>query len=89
MIKTIEAGRVVYSTAGHDKGKKYIVLKALDNGFALVTDGKSHKMDNPKRKNIKHLNTCDKVFDEIDIKSDKNKLNNSVILNWLAGLEKR
>ncbi|MDR3149787.1 MAG: KOW domain-containing RNA-binding protein [Oscillospiraceae bacterium] len=42
------------STAGHDAGILYLII-GEDKGKFLLTDGKHHKLQNPKRKNPKHL----------------------------------
>ena len=45
---------IVISTAGHDKGRPYIVLKR-DGAFLLLVDGKTRKLTNPKGKSLKHV----------------------------------
>lgn len=47
---------VVKSIAGHDKNKLYCVI-SLNKDFALLVNGKTKKMRNPKRKKLKHLET--------------------------------
>jgi ribosomal protein L14E/L6E/L27E len=46
-------GLLVKSVAGHDKG--YFVIVKTENNFVYLANGKSRKLDNPKRKNIKHI----------------------------------
>lgn len=46
-------GLLVKSVAGHDKG--YFVIIKTENNFVYLANGKSRKLDNPKRKNIKHI----------------------------------
>jgi len=48
-------GTVVVSLMGHDKGRKYLVIKILDAEFVLVADGKYRTMAKPKKKRFKHL----------------------------------
>lgn len=48
------AGRVVISSAGHDKGRLMLVVGA-DGGRLLVADGKERKLAHPKQKNLKHV----------------------------------
>lgn len=45
---------IVYSAAGHDKGRPYLVLQR-DGAFLLLVDGKTRKLANPKRKSQKHV----------------------------------
>lgn len=42
------------SKAGHDKGKVYGVM-AKENDFLYLADGQSRKIDNPKKKKVKHV----------------------------------
>ena len=44
---------IVKSTAGRDKGKFFFVLK-VEGDFLLLADGKTRKIENPKRKKRKH-----------------------------------
>lgn len=48
-------GDIVYSTAGRDEGKYYVVMKTEDV-FAYVCDGRKRKCDRPKKKKFKHIN---------------------------------
>ena len=50
-----KVGRVVYSKLGRDKGKYYVIYEVLENGYVTIVDGDIRKLDNPKKKNIKHL----------------------------------
>ena len=54
-------GNVVVSLQGRDKGKLYLVTNQDKNTLSLV-DGYTHKLKNPKKKNIKHtkyVKNCD------------------------------
>ncbi len=44
---------IVFSLAGHDKGRAYIVLGQEGDRLVLV-DGKLRKLDKPKKKNLRH-----------------------------------
>ena len=44
---------IVKSTAGRDKGKAFFVLEAEED-FLLLADGKTRKLERPKRKKRKH-----------------------------------
>ena len=49
-------GQIVLSKAGRDKGKKFIIITVdKENGYAYVVDGKLRKVENPKKKKLKHL----------------------------------
>ena len=53
-METARSTDIVFSLAGHDKGREYVVLN-LDGSFAWLVDGKTRKLTNPKRKSLKHL----------------------------------
>ena len=44
---------IVKSAAGRDKGKLFFVLEAEED-FLLLADGKTRKLESPKRKKRKH-----------------------------------
>lgn len=52
--KAVKAGALVCSSAGHDKGWWYIVLRS-EGDFVHVADGKHHGLENPKKKRLKHV----------------------------------
>ncbi len=58
-------GRLVVSKAGRDKGKPFVILKVVNEKFVLLADGELRKVDNPKIKNIKHLQIMNKGLPEI------------------------
>jgi len=48
-------GDIVLSKAGRDKGSLLVVVGFLDDDKLLLADGKVRKIENPKRKKIKHI----------------------------------
>ena len=44
---------IVISTAGRDKGKLFFVLETEED-FLLLADGKTRRLESPKRKKRKH-----------------------------------
>lgn len=50
----MDKGSVVESTAGHDKGMLFFVLKQED-GIVFIVNGRQRKLESPKRKNVAHL----------------------------------
>ena len=53
-MKNVSVGDTVKCTAGRDKGKNFVVL-ALQDKFAWIANGKTRKVQTPKKKNLKHL----------------------------------
>ncbi len=62
-------GNIVKSMSGHDKGSFYIVVKS-ENGFVYIVDGRSRKLDKPKKKNISHLAKTNEVVDIEEFDTD-------------------
>lgn len=51
----VRLGQVVISRMGRDEGRRYIVVKILDDRFVEVSDGFARPLTKPKKKNIQHL----------------------------------
>jgi len=68
-------GSVVRAEAGRDKGSYFAVVDAGEK-YCFIADGKSRKLADPKRKNIKHIRVTDSMIDLNDI-TDK-KLRNTL-----------
>ncbi len=85
-----ERGRVVYATAGRDRGRYFIVLDVVDGtqpgekqGFALISDGRTRKLAHPKRKKCKHLRCKPVRMDALDTLQAANMLKDSDLRNFL------
>mgnify|MGYP004665587003 CR=1 FL=1 len=65
-------GDLVYSRRGKDKGFLMAVIRE-DKDFVYVVDGKKRRLENPKRKNPRHL-----TFLSDSINEEKMKTNRSV-----------
>ena len=50
----ISKSDIVISLNGRDQGKLFYVVKTEDN-YVFLADGKGRKLDNPKRKKLKHV----------------------------------
>jgi ribosomal protein L14E/L6E/L27E len=68
-------GSVVRAEAGRDGGEYFAVI-GFDEKYCFIADGKSRKLEKPKRKNIKHIRITDSMIDLNDI-TDK-KLRNTL-----------
>ena len=75
---------IVRASAGRDKGKVFFVL-AVEGDYLLLADGKSRRLERPKRKKRKHVvfqarfdcRTAEKI-------RDGEKLSNSELRKTLA-----
>ena len=50
-----ELGTVVLSKAGRDAGRYFVVVGKVDSQYVLLADGDLRKLQNPKKKKLKHL----------------------------------
>lgn len=80
----ITIGQVVKSRAGRDKGNIFLVVDVVDDEYVLISDGDIRKLDNPKKKKIKHLIVYSTVIDELNEKILGGiKINNAYIRKLL------
>jgi len=80
----IAASNIVRSDAGRDKGKLFVVL-AVEGEYLLLADGKSRKVETPKRKKCRHVQffAAEETRVSEKIKS-KEKVTNSELRRTLA-----
>lgn len=77
-------GQVVFSKAGRDAGRKFVIVGMADDEHVLIADGDLRKIENPKKKKVKHLSYEDKVISEIyDKLISKHKITNSELRKLL------
>ncbi|MBQ7944181.1 MAG: KOW domain-containing RNA-binding protein [Lachnospiraceae bacterium] len=71
-------GYIAYSLAGHDKSRLYFIIEENET-WVWLADGKVRTLDNPKRKNKKHIQIIKNV-DELMMKSiiDKTATNETI-----------
>jgi large subunit ribosomal protein L14e len=69
----IDIGSVVYSLKGRDAGCCFAVVALIDEYTVKISDGQKHKLNSPKRKNIKHLVFTGAVLDTISQKIRQGK----------------
>lgn len=81
----IAKSNIVRSNAGRDKGKLFAVL-AVEGEYLLLADGKSRKVESPKRKKRRHVLfvSAEETRLAEKIKSEE-KITNSELRRTLAG----
>ena len=62
----MEVGRVVFSKAGRDQGHYFVVVEVLDENHVAIANGCQRKVDNPKKKKIKHLVAKPEILEECE-----------------------
>lgn len=77
-------GRVVYSKAGRDSGRAFIVSDIIDKEYVYVIDGDLRKIEKPKKKKVKHLNITDEVIKELkSLIISKSDFSNGTVRSYL------
>lgn len=83
-------GQIVVSRAGRDAGKRFVVVKVIDDSFVEISDGDLRKIEKPKRKRIKHLEGTDEKAEILAEKlKNSDRITNAEIRKTLAGQDRR
>lgn len=85
----VNPGHIVVSKVGRDKGKKFIILSvSKDDGYVYVADGNLRRVDNPKRKKLRHLVLTGCKVEKLALKLKEGKaLQNSEIYKEIKLLD--
>ena len=51
----LSIGQIVLSKSGRDRGRPFVIVDIVDSLYVNIADGNLRKIDNPKKKKIKHL----------------------------------
>lgn len=70
--RDVAVGQVVMSKAGRDKGRIFLVQDIIDAEHVFIIDGDLRKLDNPKKKKIKHLIVYKTILSELKDKFESN-----------------
>ncbi|MGI6522772.1 MAG: RNA-binding protein [Christensenellales bacterium] len=74
MLKPIELGSVVFSRAGRDAGRFFIVIEIVDDNYVMIADGDIRRLSKPKKKKIKHLKATGDINQKIKEKLLEKKI---------------
>ena len=84
----LNLGELVFSKAGRDSGRKFIIKSIVNGKYVFKVDGDLKKIEKPKKKKIKHLELTGIVVDSLSEKLKNNlKVTNSEIRKALSALE--
>lgn len=72
-MKNTTLGEIVYSRAGRDANKYFVIVGIIDESYVLLSDGSYRRFEKAKKKKIKHLK-----FTGIAIETIKDKLINNI-----------
>ena len=91
MIKKcgIDLGSIVQSLAGRDKGCLFLVVD-VDENYVYLVDGDIRKVENPKRKKIKHVELT-RFFDGniAERIAKKNKITNQDVKRVIKEIQEK
>lgn len=73
IAKSLELGEVVFSVAGRDSRRFYIVVEIIDDDYVSIADGDLRRVETPKKKKIKHIKTEGIVITKIKEKLELEK----------------
>ena len=80
----ISKSDIILSLAGRDKGKLFYVIETEEN-YVLIADGKGRKLENPKRKKLKHVRRVTRTETRVALKiQNGDKVLNSELRRDLA-----
>jgi len=60
-----QLGQIVKILRGRDQNKYAIIISIIDQKFLLIADGDKRKFDQPKKKNMLHLQLMDAISREV------------------------
>ena len=80
----ISKSDIIESLAGRDKGKLFYVIDTEEN-YVLIADGKGRKLEDPKRKKLKHVRRVSRTETRVALKiRNGDKVLNSELRRDLA-----
>ncbi len=53
------------SKSGRDNGKFFVIIKVVNDRFVLIADGDLRKVENPKMKNVRHLQMTNLIAEDV------------------------
>lgn len=84
----LQIGDVVISTMGRDKGLYFIVVETTKN-YVYLVDGAVRKIDNPKKKKVKHIELTSMHDENIEARvKNKHKITNQDIKKALREMQR-
>ncbi len=78
MVNTnqIELAQYVRSKAGRDRDRIFLIVDIVDDEYVNIVDGDLRRLENPKKKKIKHLEKINRVSERL-----KDSLKNGIKIN--------
>jgi large subunit ribosomal protein L14e len=77
-VNSPQLGHIVRIVRGRDSGKHAVIIKVEDQRFVWIVDGDKRRFDQPKKKNILHLELLPHISSEVvDSLSESSRVTNS------------
>lgn len=81
-------GRVVKAKAGRDLDDFFIIIDVLDEIYVQIVDGKRRRIENPKKKKIKHLQFTNMWANDIkELLLQNKEVNNAKIRKYFKSVD--
>ena len=61
--EVFERGALAVSLAGHDEGEAFVIIEVVDGNYVLIANGRTRKVNSPKRKKTKHVKLLNTKID--------------------------
>lgn len=82
-MESFQCGQIVKSKAGRDKDNYFVIVDVQDE-YVYLVDGHIRRIENPKRKKIKHVQPTTTVIDVVKNKIiDADKITNAEIRSYI------
>jgi hypothetical protein len=85
-MQTFKIGMLAKAKAGHDKNKIFVILKE-DAKYVYLVDGKRRTLDNPKKKNKKHIQIIQRIPVKLENMACDIKSVNDEIIKEMMNIE--
>lgn len=76
-------GQIVYSKAGRDCGKEFVVV-STEGEHLYLADGATRKLESPKKKKLKHIQGSYNVSEEIAAHIENGTAENYMLRRFLT-----
>lgn len=75
----LRPGQIVRSKAGRDQAGVFLVLEILDAKHVTIVDGHRHKLSNPKKKRVIHLQPFRAIVEDFETMKAERTFNDARI----------
>lgn len=70
---SLHLGQVVKSRSGRDKDRYFVIIGMEGDQYLFLADGDLRRMDNPKKKKMKHVARLNIVIDDVAERLEQSK----------------